>query len=200
MKRFIGKAIFVGVLAAIIIVATRNPGSSAQSEKLDLLIRGGRLIDGTGSAAAVTDIGVKGDRIVFIGNAARERREAGRVIDATGLTVAPGFIDPHTHAAEDLGTPTGRSNQNYLFQGVTTVVTGNDGNGPLPIGTTLTRWQDQGIGTNAVRSYYINVLQITCREIFGDLILSKLIHLDLRFYNTVTTLFHTSFGSHHNMH
>ena len=73
MKRFIGKAIFVGVLAAIIIVATRNPGSSAQSEKLDLLIRGGRLIDGTGSAAAVTDIGVKGDRIVFIGNAARER-------------------------------------------------------------------------------------------------------------------------------
>jgi N-acyl-D-amino-acid deacylase len=150
MKRFIGKAIFVGVLATIIIVATRNPGSSAQSEKLDLLIRGGRLIDGTGSAAAVTDIGVKGDRIVFIGNAARERREAGRVIDATGLTVAPGFIDPHTHAAEDLGTPTGRSNQNYLFQGVTTVVTGNDGNGPLPIGATLTRWQDQGIGTNAV--------------------------------------------------
>jgi N-acyl-D-amino-acid deacylase len=127
-----------------------EPGWAAQKEQLDLLIRGGRVIDGLGGEPKITDVGISGDRIVFIGDAASAKREATRVIEAQGLIVAPGFIDPHTHAAEDLGTMSGRSNQNFLFQGVTTVVTGNDGNGPLPIGGTLKRWQEQGIGTNAV--------------------------------------------------
>jgi len=121
----------------------------AQNRRLDMLIRGGSVIDGTGVDARIADIGVSGDRIVFVGDASRERRTASRVIEAKGLIVAPGFIDPHTHAAEDLETMAGRSNQNYLFQGVTTVVTGNDGSGPLPIGATLRRWEEMGIGTNA---------------------------------------------------
>ena len=127
-----------------------EPGRAAQNQRLDILIRGGRVIDGLGGDPVVTDVGISGDRIVFIGDAARDKRQAGRVIEAKGLVVAPGFIDPHTHAAEDLGTMSGHSNQNFLFQGVTTVVTGNDGSSPLPIGATLKRWQDQGIGTNAV--------------------------------------------------
>lgn len=127
-----------------------EPGRAAQNQRLDILIRGGRVIDGLGGDPVVTDVGISGDRIVFIGDAARDKRQAGRVIEAKGLVVAPGFIDPHTHAAEDLGTLSGHSNQNFLFQGVTTVVTGNDGSSPLPIGATLKRWQDQGIGTNAV--------------------------------------------------
>ena len=121
----------------------------AQNRRLDMLIRGGSVIDGTGVDARIADIGVSADRIVFVGDASRERRTASRVIEAKGLIVAPGFIDPHTHAAEDLGTMAGRSNQNYLFQGVTTVVTGNDGSGPLPIGATLRRWEEVGLGTNA---------------------------------------------------
>ncbi|MCI0665270.1 MAG: amidohydrolase family protein, partial [Acidobacteria bacterium] len=69
--------------------------------------------------------------------------------DATGLIIAPGFIDPHTHALEDLSKSESKSNMNFLFQGVTTVLTGNDGSGPFPLAETLNRWQQQGIGTNA---------------------------------------------------
>ncbi|MDQ3012831.1 MAG: amidohydrolase family protein, partial [Acidobacteriota bacterium] len=76
--------------------------------------------------------------------------QADRTIDATGLTVAPGFIDPHTHTAQDLSSPKQNSNQAFLFQGVTTVVTGNDGGSPFPIGKTLDDWQRQGIGSNAI--------------------------------------------------
>lgn len=144
MKRLFGRILLAGF-------ALLNSGISlGQEPRLELLIRGGKLIDGRGGMPVVADVGIRGDRIVFVGDAERERQTAKRTIDATGLTVAPGFIDPHTHAAEDLGTPSGRGNLNYLRQGVTTVVTGNDGSGPLPIGATLTRWQDQGIGTNAI--------------------------------------------------
>lgn len=152
MKRTFG-TIFIGLILVALLGGSTDllhSGSAAQNQRLDLLIRGGRVIDGLGGDPVVADIGISGDRILFIGDAAREKRQAGRVIEAKGLVVAPGFIDPHTHAAEDLGTMSGHSNQNFLFQGVTTVVTGNDGSGPLPIGATLKRWQDQGIGTNAV--------------------------------------------------
>jgi len=118
--------------------------------KVDMLIRGGSLIDGTGSAAAKADVGIRGDRITFVGDAAAANLQADRVIDAGGLIVAPGFIDPHTHAAADLSAPRRSSNQAFLFQGVTTVVTGNDGSSPFPIGKTLDEWQRQGIGSNAL--------------------------------------------------
>src|SRR5262249_15086264 len=95
--------------------------------KVEMLIRGGSVLDGTGSDAIKTDIGISGDRIVFVGDAAKEGIEGGRTIDAAGLIVAPGFIDPHTHAGEDLGDPNRNSNLPFLFQGVTTVVAGNDG-------------------------------------------------------------------------
>src|SRR5262249_3236602 len=116
--------------------------------KVDTLIRGGSALDGTGSDAIKTDLGITGDRIVFIGDAAKEGIEAMRTIDATGLVVAPGFIDPHTHASEDFGDPERKSNLPFLFQGVTTVVVGNDGRSPLPIGEALDQWQRQGIGAN----------------------------------------------------
>ncbi len=152
MKNILGKILVGSILLAIPagLSALIAPGRAAQNRRLDLLIRGGRVIDGLGGEASVTDVGITGDRIVFIGDAARAKLGAARVIEASGMIVAPGFIDPHTHAAEDLGSMSGRSNQNFLFQGVTTVVTGNDGSGPLPIGGTLKRWQEQGIGTNAI--------------------------------------------------
>jgi N-acyl-D-aspartate/D-glutamate deacylase/dipeptidyl aminopeptidase/acylaminoacyl peptidase len=123
--------------------------SSQRVSKVDVLIRGGNVIDGSGADAVKEDVGLAGDRVVFVGDAAKENLQADRVIDAAGLTVAPGFIDPHTHTAEDLNNPKRKSNEPYLFQGVTTVVTGNDGGSPLPIGKTLDEWQRQGIGTNA---------------------------------------------------
>src|SRR5581483_3433071 len=75
---------------------------------------------------------------------------AKRTIDAKGLIVAPGFIDPHTHADEDLSNAQRKSNVNYLMQGVTTDVIGNDGRSPLPISKRLDQLQTQGVGTNVV--------------------------------------------------
>jgi len=121
--------------------------SHSFAQDVDLIIRGGSLIDGSGSPATKTDIGIKGDRIVFVGNSAG--RNAKRLIDATGLVVTPGFIDPHTHTASDLSDPKRSRNDAYLMQGVTTVVTGNDGDSPTAVGSTLAKWAQQGIGTNA---------------------------------------------------
>jgi N-acyl-D-aspartate/D-glutamate deacylase len=106
-------------------------------------------VDGTGGAARRADVGVRGDRIVFVGDAARARVRATRTIDATGLVVAPGFIDPHTHTQEDLASPERKGNVNFLLQGVTTVVTNNDGHGPGDVAAMLGGWERDGIGTNA---------------------------------------------------
>ncbi|HEX4683815.1 MAG TPA: amidohydrolase family protein [Gemmatimonadaceae bacterium] len=121
---------------------------SAQ-QPVDVLIRGGTLVDGTGSGPRRADVGIVGDRITFVGDAAAARVTGGRTIDATGLIVAPGFIDPHTHTAGDLSSAQRKANLAYLMQGVTTVITNNDGGGPIDIAAQLAGWQKNGIGTNA---------------------------------------------------
>lgn len=121
-----------------------------QAQDFDLLIVHGKLIDGSGRKARRADIGIRGDRIVFIGDAEKINATAGRTIDAHGLIVAPGFIDPHTHTLADLSDPKRKHNEAYLMQGVTTVITGNDGGSVLNIAETLSKWDQQGIGTNAI--------------------------------------------------
>ena len=107
---------------------------AAAQTQYDILIRGGTVVSGT-AAPRQTDIGIRGDRIVLVGPAGNAT--AKRTIDAKGLVVAPGFIDPHTHTGGDLssaqstaGVPN-RANLPYLLQGVTTVITNNDGGGPV---------------------------------------------------------------------
>lgn len=90
---------------------------------LDIAIRDGYIVDGTGNPWFEGDVGVDGDRVVEMGHI--ESSEAERIIDARGLVVAPGFIDPHTHADQTLLT-NGRA-ESYLHQGVTTLVVGNCG-------------------------------------------------------------------------
>lgn len=123
---------------------------SAQT-RVDLLIRGGRLIDGTGRGARAADVGITGERITFVGDAARENLSAARTIEARGMVVSPGFIDSHTHTYGDLLSESRdrRRNDAYLMQGVTTVITGNDGGGPIDVAGQLARMEQQGIGTNA---------------------------------------------------
>ena len=120
------------------------------AEQLDILIIHGKLVDGSGKKPRTADVGIRGDRIVFVGDARKQNLTAARVIDATGLIVAPGFIDPHTHTLSDLSDAKRKSNEAYLMQGVTTVVTGNDGGSVINIGETLQKWDQQGIGTNAI--------------------------------------------------
>lgn len=106
------------------------------------------MIDGSGSAARAADVGVRGDRIAFIGDSKAASVTAKRVIDVKGLIVSPGFIDPHTHTLEDLSGAR-HGNEEYLLQGVTTVITGNDGGGPVGVAKVLDKWKQAGIGTNA---------------------------------------------------
>ena len=123
----------------------------ASREDADILLRGGTVIDGTGSGPRVADVAIRGARIIFIGAAATANIAPKRTIDVHGLVVAPGFIDPHTHTQGDLGSADQRQRANlaYLMQGVTTVITNNDGGGTLEIGKTLDAWTKNGIGTNA---------------------------------------------------
>jgi N-acyl-D-amino-acid deacylase len=154
-RRFLLRlAILAVFLSALIAFSfeTRIATSSIRSpvDQLDLLIVHGKLVDGSGKHPRVLDVGIRGDRIVFIGDSHKANLIAARTIDATGLVVAPGFIDPHTHTLGDLLDPDHKSNQAYLMQGVTTVITGNDGGGVLNVGETLRKWEEQGIGTNAI--------------------------------------------------
>ena len=132
---------------AVGVCATRV---AAQVLAVDVLVTGGTVYDGSGAPGRRADIGWRGDRIVFVGNAAAAKVTAPRKIDASGLIVAPGFIDPHTHTQADLSNGDGRTNINYLMQGVTTVATNNDGGGTVQIGHTLAKWDTTGIGTNAL--------------------------------------------------
>jgi N-acyl-D-aspartate/D-glutamate deacylase len=132
------------ILSALFILYMASP---SQAQSLDLLIRNGSVLDGSGSPAKQVDIGIRRDRIVQVGKSLRQK--AKRVIDAHGLIVAPGFIDPHTHTFEDLSNPATSRNDAYLMQGVTTVATGNDGSSPIQIADALDKWARQGIGTNA---------------------------------------------------
>ena len=120
------------------------------ADSLDYLIRGGTVYDGSGGAPRRIDLGLRGDRIVFLGAAAAARPPARRTIEAAGLIVAPGFIDPHTHSFEGLPglSEERRRNIGALMQGVTTVVTGADGRGPLEVAHLLTESERLGIGTN----------------------------------------------------
>jgi N-acyl-D-amino-acid deacylase len=125
-------------------------GSGSGQTHLDFLIKGGSVVDGSGSAPRALDVGIAGDRIVFVGDAQKSGVAASRTIAASGLIVAPGFIDPHTHTADDLSDSARKGNVNYLMQGVTTVVTGNDGFSPYPIVDTLDKWDRGGLGTNVI--------------------------------------------------
>ena len=143
MKRFVLVALTLACARAL------SAQNAAPARTVDILIRGGTVVDGSGGAPYAADVGIAGDRITFVGDAGRERVAGARTIDARGLIVAPGFIDPHTHTLEDLSSPQRHTNVPYLMQGVTTVITGNDGGGPADVAATLRRWEEQGIGTNA---------------------------------------------------
>jgi N-acyl-D-amino-acid deacylase len=119
--------LFVSLLLTAGALALR---SSAQSPPYDVILRGGRVIDGTGSPWYRADVALKGDTIARIAPSIAE--SAARVIELNGLVVAPGFIDIHTHARRGIfEVPTA---DNYVRQGVTTLIEGPDGGSPIPLG------------------------------------------------------------------
>ena len=99
------------------------------SHTLDLIIKNGVLVDGTGSAQRVTDIGILGDKIVYIGDITS--RPDSDVIDAAGCIVAPGFIDIHSHS--DFFCLVSPESESKIYDGVTTEICGNCGISAFPL-------------------------------------------------------------------
>jgi N-acyl-D-amino-acid deacylase len=95
----------------------------------DKIIKNGTLVDGTGNAKRVTDIGVRGDKIVYIGNIINHQDSD--VIDATGCIVAPGFIDIHSHS--DFFWLVSPESESKIYDGVTTEICGNCGISAFPL-------------------------------------------------------------------
>jgi len=96
-------------------------------ERLDLVIRGGTVYDGSGAAGIRADVGVRGDRIVEVGTIPPRGAEE---LDAQGLVVAPGFIDVHSH--DDYAVLLEPEMPFKVLQGVTSDVVGNCGSGVVP--------------------------------------------------------------------
>jgi len=135
----------VWLLTAVVCVLV---SFACQPQDFDLLITGGRIVDGTGNPGFNGDIGIVAGRIEAIGDL--NGKTARETIDAEGLVVSPGFIDLHTHCDRGLGESDSNANLNYLIQGTTTVVTGNCGNGSFDVAGLKADWEGRGIGTNAV--------------------------------------------------
>lgn len=123
-------------------------GAFGQPPTYDLLIRGGRVLDGTGNPWFQADIAVKDGKIAALGRL--EGASARRTINAQGLYVVPGFIDIHSHSDVGLASTKTNTNPNMVTQGVTTVVVNQDGRSPWPISEQKARLEQQGIGTNAI--------------------------------------------------
>jgi N-acyl-D-amino-acid deacylase len=117
---------------------------SGQANRFDILITGAKIVDGSGGPWFFADIGIVGDTITAVGllpNATAAAR-----IDARGLAAAPGFIDIHSHGRRGIfSVPTA---ENYLREGVTTIIEGPDGSSPLPLAPFLDQVAHTPISVN----------------------------------------------------
>ena len=116
--------------------------SLLRAQEYDLIIRGGRIVDGTGKPSFSGDIAVRGDRIAATG---RVSGSAHHEINAAGRVVAPGFIDVHTHSEDITSLPVA---ENFIRMGVTTIVTGNCGGSKLDIAGFFEAIERTGVGLN----------------------------------------------------
>ncbi len=135
---------------------------SLYSQSFDLVILNGKIIDGTGNSWYYGDVGVRGGKIVSIGKLAHA--QAKRVIDAKGLIVAPGFVDVHTHIeGGEFTTPTA---DNFIYDGVTSVVTGNCGGSNADMAAYFKRLDSAKISINVASLIGHNTVR---RAVMGDL-------------------------------
>ena len=135
------------------------------AKEFDLFIKNGRVMDGTGNPWFYADVGINGSKIVYVGRKAINVK-AKRIIDAAGLTVAPGFIDIHSHAYDSFRSFPDekisggdfdamrekklRPAKNMVAQGVTTLVTNQDGRSGWPISDQIDKLNQGGFGPNII--------------------------------------------------
>jgi len=134
-------AMYPKALSLLLLVLLQSAPAYAQP---DLLIRNGRIVDGSGNPWYTADVAIQGGRIVAIGRLDTSRSL--RVLDAQGMVVAPGFIDVHTHSEGGIRRiPTA---DNFVFDGVTSIVTGNCGGSETEIDSFFTELRRDGISVN----------------------------------------------------
>jgi len=155
------KRISFGAVALLLAAVTgAGPGEGIEAqESHDLLLTGGRVVDGTGNPWVPGDIAVRDGQIVGVGDLSGHTAE--RVLELDGRMVAPGFIDLHSHAGDAGGGPFARRHlgsedprdraaPNLVAQGATTLVVNQDGRGPWPIRDRIEAYERLGIGPNAI--------------------------------------------------
>ncbi len=132
------------------------------AQSFDLVILNGKIIDGTGNSWYYGDVGIRNGKIVSIGKLTNA--ETKRVILANGLIVAPGFVDVHTHI--EGGESTSPTADNFIFDGVTSVVTGNCGGSNLDMAAYFRRLDSAKISINVASLIGHNTVR---RAVMGDL-------------------------------
>ncbi len=130
----------------LLVIAVTTTASAV--ERCDLLLKNGSVQVGDGSIAKLLDIAIDDGKIVAMEAGLKHVGDV--VIDCAGMVVAPGFIDLHTHSDEGLLDKDRRSNNNYLMQGCTTVVTGNCGMGHVDVARYLNQVDRDGAGSNVI--------------------------------------------------
>ncbi len=144
-------------------------GACARGDRTaDLIIRGGIVVDGSGDAPRTGTVVIAGGSIVTVGGAAADGggAQAFDTIDASGLVVAPGFIDVHNHTPPAIALPGNHLNEGFIRQGVTTVFGGPDGAfAPANIRRFQELYAAQGIGTNV--AFYVGHNGIR-NEVLGE--------------------------------
>jgi N-acyl-D-amino-acid deacylase len=128
------------LLALLLVTGGVIAGGSQAQPAFDVLITGGRVVDGTGAAPRDGDVGIRAGRIAAVGKLSDAK--AATVIDARGQVVAPGFIDVHTHADELAQHPLA---EHFVRMGVTTVVAGNCGGSADNVAAALRAIEQAGV-------------------------------------------------------
>lgn len=136
------RTLAVGATLALLSACT---AAGVEEVDYDLLIVGATVIDGTGASGYRAEVALQGDRIVRVARAGVRRLADVPVLDASGLVLAPGFIDMHAHLDPLLRLPDAES---HLRQGVTTALGGPDGGSPWPLGEHLDTVAALGVGLN----------------------------------------------------
>jgi N-acyl-D-aspartate/D-glutamate deacylase len=140
------------------LIAAAGPAVEA-----DVVIRGVTLFDGSGQPGVKGDLAIRGERLVAVGQFTVAGKP--RLIDGSGLVAAPGFIDLHTHSDYPLQKAETRANLCYLTQGVTTVVTGNCGSGPVDVAAYFRTLEKNRVGTNVIHQMPHNDVR---RQVMGN--------------------------------
>lgn len=138
------------VLASVLVLTVASaPAAPAAAQERTVLIRNGRVLDGSGNPWVRADVLLRGDRVAAVGQLGDV--EADETLDATGLYVAPGFIDTHSHAGGGLASEGLSHGRPLLVQGVTTIFANPDGGGPVDLSQQRADLLEHGLGVNVAQ-------------------------------------------------